>query len=614
MNITRFFPMLALLLSACANTQPVERILSDALEASGGERAWADVSGLEREGELHFAGLAGTFVSREDVAAARYVTQFELGPYRGAEGFDGRQAWFMDPSGDAAAQDAAAERRAARNQAWLAARGYWFPDRHPAEMTFGGTRMHDGRRFNVIEAVPDGGRPLELWFDAQTHRLSRIREDDGRGMREMSLTEYRSVGALVLPHRLIELDTATGQATEQRVAAFRVNVPFGDDVFSLPQVRVADFDWPAGADYVELPFALANNHIYVDVRVNGQGPLRFIVDTGGLNLLTRAAADRLGIEAEGALKASGTGEKTTDVGVARVERLSLGALDLRDQTFFVADLSELQDVEGVPFDGLVGFEVFRRFVVRIAYADGRLRLYLPKKFSGEGGGVRVPIRLNDRTPEIDGRVDGISGVFSVDTGSRSALDLHRPFVERHNLAARYCPCVETITGWGVGGPVRGRSARVARFEIGELTVNDVGVELSLQESGAYADSNLAGNIGGALLKRFNVTFDYSRNEMILEPHERSHVPDNFDKSGLWINRSGDELVVAAVVPGSAADGAGLREGDRISRVDAVAGRDVDLPGLRQRLRDAAEGTAVTFTVLRDGGERDIAVTLRRLTP
>lgn len=611
MKLTRLFPVL-LLLSACASTTPLEAVLSGALEAEGGEQAWAEIRALQREGELNFAGLEGTFTSLEGVAEQRYATSFKLGPYAGAEGFDGAQAWFMDTSGDAVAQDAAADRQAAYNLAWLAARGYWYPERHPAQLTFKGASEHEGREFNVIEAVPEGGRPMELWFDTETRHLVRVLENDGKAIREMTFLDYRPVGAVMLPHRIIDLDTSTGQAAEQRVRSVKLNPEFENDAFNMPQSQVADFDWPENAANVELPFRLVNNHIYTDVYINGKGPLRFMLDTGGLNLLTRSAAERLGIEAEGAIKASGTGEKTLDVGVANVETVSLGDLDIQKQMFFVADLSELQDVEGVPFDGLVGFEVFRRFVVRIGYSDNRMQLFRPDGFAYAGSGTRIPIRLSDRTPQTDGSVDGVPGVFSIDTGSRSSLDLHGPFVRQHNLVERYCPCAETITGWGVGGPVRGRVARIGQLKLGEQEIDDVGVELTLQESGAYADSNLAGNVGGAVLKRFNVIFDYSRNEMILEPHAGTSTPDNIDKSGIWINRDGEKLVVVAVAAGSAADTAGMHEGDHIVSVDGKTASNIDLSTLRQRLRDEPEGTTVVFRVHRDREERDVPITLKNL--
>jgi hypothetical protein len=42
---------------------------------------------------------------------------------------------------------------------------------------------------------------------------------------------------------------------------------------------------------------------------------------------------------------------------------------------------------------------------------------------------------------------------------------------------------------------------------GSVAVENLVTGFSLQKKGAMAKSNLAGNIGGGLLKRFDVTFD-----------------------------------------------------------------------------------------------------------
>ena len=62
--------------------------------------------------------------------------------------------------------------------------------------------------------------------------------------------------------------------------------------------------------------------------------------------------------------------------------------------------------------------------------------------------------------------------------------------------------------------------------------------LTTDKGGSNADDNLAGNIGGGILKRFVVTFDYEHNTMYLKPIAgRIADLDTFDRSGMWINRT-----------------------------------------------------------------------------
>ena len=72
-------------------------------------------------------------------------------------------------------------------------------------------------------------------------------------------------------------------------------------------------------------------------------------------------------------------------------------------------------------------------------------------------------------------------------------------------------------------------------------------------------------------------------------------------------QDGSGAQIRAVEPGSAAAEAGLEEGDVVT---AVADRPVrDLDGLLAAIRDHQPGDTVTLTILRDGDEETITVTL-----
>ncbi|HSF41112.1 MAG TPA: PDZ domain-containing protein, partial [Thermoanaerobaculia bacterium] len=220
--------------------------------------------------------------------------------------------------------------------------------------------------------------------------------------------------------------------------------------------------------------------------------------------------------------------------------------------------------------------------------------------------------FDEQTPQAEGKIDGISGRFSLDTGSRSSLDLFGPFAETHGLTAKYAPKFEMVTGWGVGGGVRSAVARGSLLELGSVQVPSPITEIARTKSGAYTDRYLAGNVGNGVFRRFTVTFDYSRQLVYFQPNGSFAAKDTFDRAGLWMNKSGEGFEVIDLAAGGPAAEAGLKAGDTILTVDGQSARDLALPEVRARFRESAPGTKVRLSVLSGGKTREVMVTLRDL--
>jgi hypothetical protein len=617
--VTRYALLLLLLFASVVSLSSTEppspaELLARSRAAAGGA-AWDSVRTLHASGRIEAGGLSGTLESWEDVAGGRWTNAAVLGPASLSEGFDGRDAWFSDTSGQATVNDGGEDRMDAANEAYRVTRSYWFPGRRAAAVEGAGERAEGDRRFQALKVHPEEGRPFELWIDRETGLFDRIVEAKARQTSTTFFSDYRAVDGLVLPFRL---RSTTGDPKYDQVVVFErieVNPEIEASRFEIPRTKADDFEIAGGKASTTLPFELANHHVYAEVLVDGR-PVRVIVDTGGLNVLTPEAAERLGLGAEGAFEIRGVGESSSDVGLTRVRELRLGEALVRDQVFYVLALGEVQKAEGVDFGGIVGFEVFQRFVVRIDYENGRLTLTDPEAFpEAVASGTAVPFTFDDRTPQVEGSIDGIPGRFSIDTGSRASLSIHTPFARAHGLLEKHSGAIEAVSGWGVGGSVRSRVTRLSTLELGGVRVPAPVVDFALSEKGALADPHLAGNVGGGVLQRFTVTFDYPRQRMILEPNGRFAATDPYDRAGLWLNREGEAFLVIDVVAGGPAAEAGLRAGDTVVAVDGKPAPALELPELRRRLRESAPGTAVRFTVAsKEGEEKEVSVRLRDLIP
>jgi hypothetical protein len=282
------------------------------------------------------------------------------------------------------------------------------------------------------------------------------------------------------------------------------------------------------------------------------------------------------------------------------------------QVVETADLAMLGRVEGRQPDGLLGYEFTKRFVTMIDYQNGRLTFQRPgARTEPPAQAIAVPFHFNEHIPEIDGRIDGLPGRFLIDTGSRGGLALFAPFTERHRLIARYHAHVAAITGWGLAGPTRALLAPGRLLRLGPVDAPAAPLELALPQRGALASRYEAGTVGGRVLRQFNLTLDYGRQVIWFQRNAAWGRDEPFDRSGLWLNREADDIVIADVVPGGAGALAGLRGGDHLRRVDGRPIQRWGLPELRQRLK-APPGTRIAVTIARCGTESDAIITLAEL--
>lgn len=131
---------------------------------------------------------------------------------------------------------------------------------------------------------------------------------------------------------------------------------------------------------------------------------------------------------------------------------------------------------------------------------------------------------------------------------------------------------------------------------------------------ASTDANDDGNIGGELLRRFDVTFDYGHQRMYLRPNANYGSAFEFDQSGMWINQVDNAFVIKSVMPGGPAEQAGPKVGERITEVDGQIASDIGLANFRELLRGSTLGTDLRLRVDDGRTPRNVTLVLRQLIP
>jgi hypothetical protein len=584
-------------------------LIEAAKQAMGGS-AWDTTRVWHESGELTSGGLAGHYESWESLDSLHNTGRFKLGPVSGSSGWDGKQAWTTDTTGEVRIETSSEAIAQAIQDAYRSGYGFFFPNRFESTREFVGARSADGTNYEVIKVTPQGAEPFEVWFDPNTHLVAREVQLTGSQPHTFIFSDFQRIDGLLLPKQTI--DRIGGNAKYDTVSTAN-SIRFGDPEqpaqYAPPPPPPNSAQWPAGKDRVSLPFKLLNNHIYVEASINDNPPLEFVFDTGAIDVLDVGAAHRFDIPIQGALPGSGFGDKIEDFGLAKVKSVSLGGLTLPDQVFGTMNSRDWIAVEGANSAGLLGYEFAKRAVLSIDYARRTLTFIKQSAFQPPKGAAAIPFTFNAHVPMVSGTLDGFSGEFEIDTGSRGALTVMAPFAIAHGLIDKYHATHSATVGYGVGGPSKALLARGGVLALGSVKIDAPVAEITTDKSGAAEAARTAGNIGGDLLKRFTLTLDYAHQTLWLQPNALAATPEVFDRSGLWISRAEDGgIEIADVATGSAAAAVGLVVGDEIVNINGRPARSIALYALRERFKDAL-GTRFKLRVHSDHGDRTVALTL-----
>jgi Aspartyl protease/PDZ domain len=375
---------------------------------------------------------------------------------------------------------------------------------------------------------------------------------------------------------------------------------------------------PTSATRADLPVQLVNNLVFVSVRVGSSEPLSFILDTGAsATVLNRTVAERLGLDLKTSEDAR-TGGGSVQTASATGLTLSVGNVSLPDVTIVAINLSGLHAGLGRPVDGILGYDIFRRYVVEIDYAANRLRLHDPTEYRDAGEGDILPIVIEDQIPFVQVQVlrptgDAADAKLEFDTGQTGAMTLVKPYVDTNHLVAAQQPTLRIRTGAILSGGVTAEVVRNAGVRLGRFLVANPVVTVTPDAEGAGVSGDTVGLLGGEALRRFTVTVDYPRSRIILEPNAQLDAPMEFDMSGMSLAAvSSDPSMyrVRTLIEQSPATEAGVAVDDLLIAIDGTPVRAITLNDIRQRFK--VPGKSFALTLKRGDSIIQLGITTRRL--
>ncbi len=267
-----------------------------------------------------------------------------------------------------------------------------------------------------------------------------------------------------------------------------------------------------------IPFEITKNVIFFQVHVKGTSqPLWFSLDSGsGSTYMDAEVAKSLGLQPGGSGTVHGAGSGDIPVQYVDSVAFELSGLESADHRINITDLKSVNEQFGRPEDGLLGYDFLTRFVIVVDYAARLMTIYDPLKFKYTGNGEALPVHFRHHWPYVEGtiKVRGRAaepGEFLVDSGSGDAVD-HPAILKSPG------PLRKIQTGVGLGVPIEGAAGRAEYFELGRFHLD------SPITACCSANPDDQQKIGGEVLRRFKVIFDYPHQRLIFEPNRNFRDP------------------------------------------------------------------------------------------
>lgn len=297
--------------------------------------------------------------------------------------------------------------------------------------------------------------------------------------------------------------------------------------------------------------------------------LNFILDTGSGGIsLDSATAEDFGLK--------GVPSNRTIRGIAGIrnvnflygKKLQLPGLTVDNLNFHINDYSILTAVYGERIDGIIGYSVFSRYVVKINFDNSEIEFWTKGAFKYPRGGFLLRPVINTIPVEPlqvrDNRT--VTARFLYDMGAGLNMMLSTDFIKDSTLLGKkrklYAKAAE-----GLGGKIDMNITVIKEVKVGPYKFKNVPVYVFDDIYNITSYPFLGGLIGNDLLRRFNMILNYDRRDIYLVPNSHYNEPFDYSYSGIELYYINGQIIIGDVAKGSPAEVAGVKEDDIVVAVN-----------------------------------------------
>lgn len=333
-------------------------------------------------------------------------------------------------------------------------------------------------------------------------------------------------------------------------------------------------------DKVEIPITLASTQILVDdVYVNGQGPFRFMLDTGGMGggRVDSSLVDKLGLETSGEMTAGdGTSRGTRQMAMFELDSLEFLGVKFENVRVLSRDYNEHGAAVRGHIDGILGFALFKELLLTIDYANRKLVVEKGDLPAADGKNI---LSTNEQgIPGITVSILDEEYKARLDTGAMGWISISEEIAEKLQFVSEPEQIGEarTLTG---KFPIK-RAKLKGDAMIGQHKIQQPFIIIGKPLQGV--------NLGGFILRNFVVTYDQKNKRVKVLPAEKTRNANAPESSRLGMGPVEVSMAVANGRPTIEAKVNG--QGPFKFLLDTGAGVTVFGPKLIEELKLESNGT------------------------
>ena len=302
---------------------------------------------------------------------------------------------------------------------------------------------------------------------------------------------------------------------------------------------------------------------------NFSDTLNFILDTGSSGIsLDSTTAEYLQLQP--------VPSERTIRGIAGIRKVSflynqslrLPGLTVDSLNFHINDYGILTAVYGERVDGIIGYSILSRYIIKLDYDSMKLSLYTKGTIRYPRGGYLLKPVINQLVAQQMRVRDekAISTRFIYDMGAGVNMLLSKDFMTDSGfIDKRKKTWVKE--GEGLGGKIDMELMVIREVKLGPYRFRNVPVYIFDDVNNVTSYPYMGGLIGNDILRRFNIIINYAKSDIYITPN--THSGDSFDYSysGVELYLIEGMIMVGDVAKNSPAEAAGLKEGDQVLAVN-----------------------------------------------